>query len=50
MNERAGERRLGRELALQSLYLAEQTGGDPGKALPGLPGWSLAPKNAGVSP
>ena len=46
MNVRAGERRLGRELALQSLYLAEQTGGDPGKALPGLPGWPLASEQA----
>ncbi len=43
MNARAAERRLGRELALQSLYLAEQTGDDPGKALARLPGWSLAP-------
>ena len=42
MNARAGERRLGRELALQSLYLAEQTGNDPGKSLPRLPGWPLA--------
>ena len=46
MNARATERRLGRELALQSLYLAEQTGDDPGKALPRLPGWSLASQNA----
>ena len=45
MNARAAERRLGRELALQSLYLAEQTGDDPGKALKRLPGWSLAPRN-----
>ena len=45
MNVRAGERRLGRELALQSLYLAVQTGDDPGKALPRLPGWSLASPN-----
>ncbi len=45
MNVRAAERRLGRELALQSLYLAEQTGDDPGKALARLPGWSLAPQN-----
>ncbi len=45
MSVHAGERRLGRELALQSLYLAEQTGDDPGKALPRLPGWSLATPN-----
>jgi len=45
VNARAGERRLGRELALQTLYLAEQTGDDPGKALPRLPGWSLASRN-----
>ena len=45
MNARAGERRLGRELALQSLYLAAQTGDDPGKALARLPGWSLASRN-----
>ena len=46
MNARAKERRLGRELALQSLYLAEQTGDNPGKALPRLPGWSLASRNS----
>lgn len=45
MNVRAGERRLGRELAMQSLYLAEQTGDDPGKSLPRLPGWSIASSN-----
>ena len=45
MNVRAGERRLGRELAMQSLYLAGQTGGDPGKSLPRLPGWHMASSN-----
>ena len=45
MNVHAGERRFGRELALQSLYLAEQTTEDPGKALPRLPGWSMASPN-----
>ena len=45
MNVRAGERRLGRELAMQSLYLAGQTEGDPGKSLPRLPGWHMASSN-----
>tara|TARA_B100001750_G_scaffold245436_2_gene265064 strand:- start:161 stop:589 length:429 start_codon:yes stop_codon:yes gene_type:complete len=45
VNVRAGERRLGRELAMQSLYLAGQTEGDPGKSLPRLPGWHMASSN-----
>ena len=45
MNVRAGERRLGRELAMQSLNLAGQTEGDPGKSLPRLPGWHMASSN-----
>ena len=45
MNVRAGARRLGRALAMPSLYLAGQTEGDPGKSLPRLPGWHMASSN-----
>ena len=38
----AQERRRGRELALQALYLAMQTDIDTQDALETLPGWSLA--------
>jgi N utilization substance protein B len=36
------QRRRGRELALQALYAARQTGRDPLDTLEELPGWSLA--------
>lgn len=38
----AKERRRGRELALQALYLAMQTDINPHDALKTLPGWTLA--------